>query len=92
MKLSEHVRSTHGQDGAVVLDILHDRIFRLNVVGSRMVELLQSGLTEPQISDAISRELSVDRDVVQRDLEEFLTHLRIHDLIEVRDPLRPAGL
>ena len=37
-RLSEQVRSTHNQDGAVVLDILHGQMFRLNLVGSRMLE------------------------------------------------------
>ena len=42
-RLSEQVRSTHNQDGAVVLDILHGQMFRLNLVGSRMLELLKGG-------------------------------------------------
>ena len=35
MKLSAQLRSTHDQDGAIVLDILHGEMFRLNFVGSR---------------------------------------------------------
>ena len=34
MKLSAQLRSTHNQDGAIVLDILHGEMFRLNFVGS----------------------------------------------------------
>ena len=56
MKLSEHVRSTHNTDGAVVLDILHGEMYRLNFVGSRMLELLKLGYTNLQIADAVSRE------------------------------------
>jgi Coenzyme PQQ synthesis protein D (PqqD) len=84
MKLSDEVRSTHGQDGAVVLHIREGQMFRLNLVGSRILELLSSGLTEAQIADQVSSEFSADRATVVRDLEEFLTHLRSHHLIELR--------
>ena len=72
MKLSEHVRSTHNRDGAVVLDILHGEMYRLNLVGSRMLELLKDGFTNAQIADAISHEFGVARETVTADLEEFL--------------------
>ena len=84
MKLSEHVRSTHNQDGAVVLDILHGEMFRLNFVASRMLELLKDGLTNAQIADAISREFGVVRETVTADLEEFLVHLEKHNLLKLR--------
>jgi len=84
MKLSEHVRSTHSQDGAVVLDILHGQMFRLNVVGSRMLELLKQGMTEAQIADAISRDSGAPREIVATDLAEFLNHLERNHLLEIR--------
>lgn len=85
MKLSEHVRSTHNQDGAVLLDTLHGQMYRLNLVASRMLELLQSGLSESKTADAIAREFSAERGAVERDLERLLADLRIHQLIEVRE-------
>ena len=84
MKLSEHVRSTHSQDGAVVLDILHGQMFRLNVVGSRMLELLKQGMTEAQIADAISRDSGAPLEIVATDLREFLNHLERNHLLEIR--------
>jgi len=84
MKLSDEVRSTHGLDGAVVLDIRGGQMFRLNRVGSRILELLGSGLTEFQIADQVSSEFGADRATVVRDLEEFLTRLRSHHLIELQ--------
>ena len=84
MKLSEHVRSTHSQDGAVVLDILHGQMFRLNVVGSRTLELLKQGMTEAQIADAISRDSGAQREIVATDLREFLNHLERNHLLEIR--------
>jgi hypothetical protein len=86
VKLSAQVRSTHGQDGAVVLDILHGRMFWLNLVGSRMLELLKQDRTESQIVDELSREFGADREIVEADLKEFLAHLERHRLLELRQP------
>ncbi len=88
MKLSEHVRSTHNQNGAVVLDVLHGEMYRLNLVGSRMLELLKAGFTNAQIAEAISREFGVARETVAMDLEEFLTHLEKHNLLTLTEPGR----
>jgi hypothetical protein len=90
MKMSDYVRSTHNQDGAVVLDILHGQMFRLNVVGSRMLQLLNEGHTEPEIAEQLSREFGVGREIVAADLQEFLTHLEKHHLLGVDSPATPA--
>jgi hypothetical protein len=89
--LREQVRSTHNQDGAVVLDILHGQMFRLNLVGSRMLELLRQGHTETEIVEQVGLEFSVDREIVASDLREFLVHLEKHHLIELNpSAIQPA--
>jgi coenzyme PQQ synthesis protein D (PqqD) len=82
MKLSEHVRSTHDQDGAVVLDILHGQMFRLNFVGSRMLELLKQDHTETDIVEQLSQEFGVGREIVASDVREFFEQLRHHHLLD----------
>ena len=57
-RVSDGIRSTHGQDGAIVLDIHQGQMFNLNPVGSRILELLESGSAEAEIVEAISREFS----------------------------------
>jgi hypothetical protein len=47
------VRSTHSQDGAIVLDIRQGQMFNLNFVGSRILELLKNGTAQPDIVDEI---------------------------------------
>jgi hypothetical protein len=84
IRVSEHVRSTHNQDGAVVLDILHGQMFRLNLVGSRILELLKQGYTENEITKQLSQEFGVGRDVIASDLQEFLAHLEKHHLLRFR--------
>jgi hypothetical protein len=91
-RLSEQVRSMHGQDGAVVLDILHGQMFRLNLVGSRILELLKQSYTEAEIAEQISREFGVGREVVAVDLREFLAHLERHHLLDLNPPANPSAL
>ena len=83
-KVSDSIRSTHGQDGAIVLDIRQGQIFNLNLVGSRILELLESGATEADIVDTISREFSASRDTVETDVREFIDSLKEHKLVAER--------
>jgi hypothetical protein len=81
-KVSDSIRSIHGQDGAIVLDIRQGQIFNLNLVGSRILELLECGSTEEQITDAISREFTADIETVRKDVAEFLEKLKTNQLVD----------
>jgi hypothetical protein len=80
-RVSEGVRSTHGQDGAIVLDVQQGQMFNLNRVGSRMFELLEMGSAEPEIVDAISQEFGVSREMVEHDMREFIGTLKKNRLV-----------
>ena len=81
-RVSASVRSTHGQDGAVILDVRQGQMFNLNFVGSRVLELLKSDSTESAIVAEISREFGVSKDVAGRDVREFIEALKQHRLLE----------
>lgn len=81
-RVAKGVRSTHGQDGAIVLDIRQGQMFNVNLVGSRILELLETGAAESEIVDEISRKFTVDKDVAERDVREFLGALKAHQLLE----------
>jgi hypothetical protein len=85
-RLSDTVRSTHSQDGAIVLDVRQGQIFNVNFVGSRILELLKSGSTESAIGEQISREFGVSRELAENDLREFLRHLKKSQLVEEHEP------
>ena len=85
-RLSETVRSTHNQDGAIVLDIRQGQIFNLNFVGSRILELLKTGSDESAIIDQISREFSVSSDLAENDVRQFLQNLKKCHLVEEHEP------
>ena len=84
MKVSDDVRSTHNQDGAVVLHIREGQMFRLNLVGSRILELLRQGHSEEEIAQRLSAEFRVSREIIVQDLREFVLHLEKHHLLERR--------
>ena len=81
-RVPESIRSTHGQDGAVVLDIRQGQMFNLNVVGSKVLELLKTGASEPAIIDEIISTFQVCRDVAEGDVREFIESLKQHHLLE----------
>ena len=81
-RISEIIRITHGPDGAVVLDIRQGQMFNLNLVGSRILELLQGGSAQPEIVDQIVLEFGVSRDLAEKDAKEFLQTLEKLQLVE----------
>jgi hypothetical protein len=83
-RVSERVRSTHGQDGAIVLDVQQGQMFNLNRVGSRILELLESGTAESDIVNVISQEFNTSREVVEKDVHEFIESLTKHKLVSDR--------
>ena len=56
-------------------------MFNLNLVGSKILELLERGLTEPDIVNAISRDFNTSHDVVERDVREFIEALKNCNLV-----------
>ena len=85
-RVSDTVRSTHGRDGAIVLDVRQGQMFNLNFVGSRILELLKSGSAESAIVDEISREFDVSRALADNDVREFLQSLKKCHLVEEHEP------
>ena len=86
MKITAAVRNIQNQDGGIVLDIRQGQMFRLNLVGSRILSLLQAGIDEPHIVVHISREFSTSIDTVRADVREFLDALEKRELLE-----QPSG-
>jgi hypothetical protein len=77
----EHVRATHGSDGATVLDILHGQMFRLNFAGSMILELSKQGMGQPEIAEQLVREFRIERLTAEADVREFVETLEKHHLL-----------
>ena len=85
-RVSNTVRSTHNQDGAIVLDVRQGQIFNVNFTGSRILELLKGGSAESAIVDQISHEFGVSRDLAENDVRKFLQNLKKCHLVEDHEP------
>jgi len=75
------VRTTHGLDGAVVLDIQRGRVLRLNLTGSFILAHLERGEAVPQIIDGFGQRFCVSHDVAQADVDEFLNAMKKEGLV-----------
>jgi hypothetical protein len=80
-RVAEEVRSTHGQDGAIVLDIRQGQMFNINLAGSRILELLETGATELALVEEITQKFEVSRDIAESDVREFIASLAQHHLV-----------
>ena len=90
LKIADGVRSTHNPDGAVILDIHHGQMFTLNLVGSKILEMLERGCPEARMVEEISRKFRIRPEIVERDVREFLECLEKHRLVEFRTPSNGA--
>jgi hypothetical protein len=88
-RISETIRRTETVDGGILLDVHHGQMFCLNVVGAKILELMQRGYDESCIADEISRDYGANRDVVRADVIEFLETLQKHHILQ---PVRSANV
>lgn len=68
-----------------MLDIHHGQMFCLNVVGSKIIELLERGLDEAQIAEQVSSAFAADIDTVRADVRDFIDVLNKHHILQMRN-------
>jgi hypothetical protein len=88
-KISDTIRQTETQDGGILLDIQHGQMFCLNVVGAKILELMQRGYEEPRITEEISRDFRASKEVVRADVIEFIETLQKHHILQ---PVRATSV
>ena len=88
-RIADTIRRTQTADGGILLDIHHGQMFCLNVVGAKILELMQRGYDETRIADEISRAYGANREVVRADVLEFIDTLYKHHILQ---PVRSADV
>ena len=83
-RISDTIRRTQTVDGGILLDIHHGQMFCLNVLGAKILELMQQGYDESRITEEISRDYKVPRDTVRADVLEFIESLHKHHVLAIR--------
>ncbi len=88
-RISDTIRRTETVDGGILLDIHHGQMFCLNIVGAKILELMQRGHDETRIADEISRDYGASREVVRADVRDFIESLHKHHILQ---PVRSADV
>lgn len=83
--IPETVLSTELNDEAVLLNLESGTYFALDAVGLDMWRLLCSGATLESACDELVEQYDVSRDVLARDLREFVAALAKQRLVVVLD-------
>ena len=68
-------------DETVILHLGNGNYFGLNPIGTSLWEGLKAGLLPSEVCDQILQEYDAERDVVEKDIEHFLSNLAENDLI-----------
>ena len=89
LRVSDTIRHTRTADGGVLLDIHHGQMFCLNLVGAKIVELIERGYDEPRIAEEISRTYATDPETVRAHVLEFIASLHKHHILL---PVVPADV
>lgn len=82
LRISDAIRSSATEDGAILLDIRHGRILGLNRMGSAIFQMLKCGVEPSQIACEISRECGANMTEVQVDVRQFIESLQKHGVFE----------
>ena len=88
-RISDTIRRTETVDGGILLDIHHGQMFCLNIVGAKILELMQRGHDETRIADEISRDYGASRELVRADVRDFIENLHKHHILQ---PVRSADV
>lgn len=81
-QISRTVRRTETEDGGVLLDVHHGKIFCLNVVGSKILDLLEKGFGTAEIVRELSAAYAMDIETVGADVREFIKALQELGVLE----------
>ena len=76
LSLHSDVRASFHLDGLTLLHIPTGRVFVCNRIGALICRCILKGWSADSIADEISRHFCLSRDLVQRDICEFVDELR----------------
>ena len=81
--LANDIRRVSSADGAIVLHLRRGTMFRVNPMGSKILDLLAQGASLPRIAEQLSTEFGITLSVVQADVKDFIARLRHHGVVDL---------
>ena len=80
-RIAETIRIVPARDGQIVLDISRGQVLYLNATAALILDQLQRGRSESEISQVIGDQFRVSREAANRDISEFLKSLADRGLV-----------
>ncbi len=77
----DSIRRVANADGGVVMDLRRGTMFRVNPLGTKVLDLLDLGNSPAEIAEKLSAEFNVAFNDVNADVEEFIESLKIHGVL-----------
>lgn len=77
----ETIRRLSNIDGGVLLDLRRGKLLRVNVVGTKVLDLLEQGNSQTQIAEKLSAEFQIALSDAEADVSEFLASLKTQGVI-----------
>jgi hypothetical protein len=82
VRISENVRSSFNQDGAVLMDIHGGAMLVLNRIGSIIWQQLGDDRSSVEIAEYLATEFSIPREHALADVNEFVQQLEARQLVQ----------
>jgi len=89
-RISESVRITYSEDGAIILAIHTGKVLRSNTTASLVLQHLQQRATVPEIIAAVSSRFRLSLSLAATDVSEFLENLEKLALVDKIAPFSSA--
>jgi hypothetical protein len=70
-------------DTGVLFNMITGESFEMNKIGMLIIEKIRKNYSKEQIKQFLLSEFEIDRETVERNLEEFLHSLIRHQLVEL---------
>ena len=84
-RTSDHLSADLGGGETVLMSIEHGMYYGLAGVGSRVWDLLSSPIAVADLCDRLLLEYDIDGTTCERDVMDYLEHLRREGLVEIVD-------
>lgn len=76
------IRRLSSDDGSVLLDLRGGKMFRVNLVGARVLDLLEQGDSKAEIARKLSDEFQLPLTEVQADVGTFVESLKSRGVLD----------
>ena len=82
MKFSSNIILNELDEGLIILNFSNGHYLETNHLGKRIIEMIMDGKTIEIISKTISNEYSVDENVLENDITDYISELKKKNLLD----------